>query len=80
MIPLYGFLEGDTIGLLILADENDTAAVLVDKLQSSARVRVKTREKLKLLHHGQTIDPQTTVAQARMEALDRVDVVETRRR
>ena len=75
MIPLYGFLEGDTIGLLILADENDTGAVLIQKLQASARVRVKPRARVKLLHNGQTIDPQTTVTQARMAALDRIDVV-----
>ena len=80
MIPLYGFLEGDTIGLLILADEGDTAANLVQKLQTSARVRLGPRQKLKLLHNGQTIDSQTTVAQARMEALDRFDVVEAKAR
>ena len=76
MIPLYGFLEGDTIGLLILADENDTGAVLIEKLQASARVRVKTKARVRLLHNGLTIDPQTTVAQARIAALDRIDVVE----
>jgi hypothetical protein len=36
MIPLYGFLEGDTIGLLILAEEGDTIAALAQKLQDSA--------------------------------------------
>ena len=37
VIPLYGFLEGDTIGLLVLADEDDTAADVARKLQASAR-------------------------------------------
>ena len=76
MIPLYGFLEGDTIGLLILADEADTVATLIDKLQTSARVRVEPRKKLKLLHNGQMLDAEVTVGQARIEALDRIDVVE----
>jgi len=80
MIPLYGFLEGDTMGLIVLADESDTAAVLAEKLQTSARVRIKLTGKVKLLHNGQTIDPETTVAQARMEALDRIDVVKARSR
>ena len=80
MIPLYGFLEGDTIGLIVLADKNDTAAVLTEKLQASARVRLKPKRNLKLIHNGQTIDPETTVTQARMEALDRIDVVEARGR
>jgi hypothetical protein len=43
MIPLYGFLEGDTIGLLVLADEEETLASLADKLQSAASVRVDRR-------------------------------------
>jgi hypothetical protein len=76
MIPLYGFLEGDTIGLLVLADEDDTVATLIEKLQTSARVRVKTRSGVKLLHNGLMLDAQMTVGQARMEALDRIDVVE----
>ena len=76
MIPLYGFLEGDTIGLVVLADEGDTVATLIDKLQTSARVRVQPRKNVRLLHNGQMLDGQVTVAQARMEALDRIDVVE----
>jgi hypothetical protein len=76
MIPLYGFLEGDTIGLLILADQGDTVATLIEKLQISARVRVEPRKNLKLLHNGQMLDAQVTVGQARIEALDRIDVVE----
>ena len=76
MIPLYGFLQGDTIGLLILVDENDTVGDLIEKLQTSARVRTKPRPKVKLVHNGQPVDPQVTVAQARMEALDRIDVME----
>ncbi len=76
MIPLYGFLEGDTMGLLILADEGDTVATLIEKLQTSARVRVEPRKNLNLLHNGQMLDAQITVGQARIEALDRFDVVE----
>ena len=32
-IPLYGFLQGDTVGLLILADEGETVQTLARKLQ-----------------------------------------------
>jgi hypothetical protein len=76
MIPLYGFLQGDTIGLLILADEGDTVGVLAHKLQVSAQVRLKPKAKVVLLYNGRHLDPHMTVAQARMEALDRFDVVE----
>ena len=75
MIPLYGFLEGDVIGIVVLADENDTAEVLVRKLQASAAVRLKPRAGLRLIHNGRTVAGETTVVQARMEPLDRFDVV-----
>jgi hypothetical protein len=75
MIPLYGFLQGDTIGLLVLADENDTAAVLAQKLQASARVRVRPEARVKVMYKGQVIDDGTTVAQAVIQPLDRFDVI-----
>jgi toluene-4-monooxygenase system protein B len=76
MIPLYGFLQGDTMGLLVLADESDTIGELIRKLQASARVRVKPARRVHLVHKTRVVDEQATVAQARMEALDRFDVVE----
>jgi hypothetical protein len=75
MIPLYGFLQGDSIGLLVLAEENDTAADLADKLQSAARLRVKREPKVRVVYQGVVIGSHTTVAQAQMSALDRFDVI-----
>ncbi|HEV8245510.1 MAG TPA: toluene-4-monooxygenase system B family protein [Polyangiaceae bacterium] len=76
MTPLYGFLEGDTIGLLILAREDDTLAELGRKLQNSASVRVAPVARFKIVHHGRTLDPRATVRQVGMRALDRFDVLE----
>ncbi len=75
MIPLYGFLQGDTIGLLILADEDDTAKTLAAKLVAAARVRVEPRAPLRVFHRGRELDADVTVARARIEALDRIDAV-----
>jgi CTP:molybdopterin cytidylyltransferase MocA len=75
VIPLYGFLEGDTIGLLILAQPDDTIAALADKLQSSAAVRVPPRARVQVVHKERVLDPLSTVAQAGLTALDRFDVV-----
>jgi hypothetical protein len=76
MLPLYGFLEGDTLGLLVLAEESDTAAVLVDKLVAAARVRVAPRANLCVIHEGKVLDARTTVASAGIQALDRFDVAQ----
>jgi hypothetical protein len=76
MIPLYGFLEGDTIGLLVLADEHDTMATLADKLQRSAAVRVAARDCVHVEVGGVRLHPTVTVARAGLAALDRFDVRE----
>jgi len=74
-VPLYGFLQGDTVGLLILADEGDTLEALAGKLQAAASLRVAARDQVRLLYKNKTMDPTMTVAQAGFEALDRFDVI-----
>jgi hypothetical protein len=78
MIPLYGFLEGDTMGLLVLAQPDDTIATLAEKLQTSAAVRVARREAVTVLHGERVLDPASTVARAGLTALERFDVVAAR--
>jgi Toluene-4-monooxygenase system protein B (TmoB) len=74
-IPLYGFLEGDTLGLLVLAEEDETILELGRKLQDAAGLRVARQERFDLVYSGKTIAPGLTVAQAELEALDRFDVI-----
>jgi Toluene-4-monooxygenase system protein B (TmoB) len=74
-IPLYGFLEGDTLGLLVLAEEDETVLELARKLQDAANIRVAHKEGIDLVYDGKAVDPALTVAQAGLQALDRFDVV-----
>jgi hypothetical protein len=74
-IPLYGFLEGDTLGLLVLAEEAQTILELARKLQDAANIRVAHNDNVELLYNGKSIDPGLTVAQAGLQALDRFDVI-----
>jgi hypothetical protein len=73
LVPLYGFLEGDTMGVLVLAHADSTLAEVVDKLRASASLRVDTRGAFDLVAGGQVLDPHATVASAGLTALDRVD-------
>jgi hypothetical protein len=75
VIPLYGFLEGDTLGLLVLAYRGDTIAELAQRLQQSARVRVARKPEVKLVYKGRVLEPDLTLANAGIEALERFDVV-----
>ena len=74
-VPLYGFLEGDIVGLLMLAEESETVLALARKLQDAASIRVAPRDECEFIHNGRTIDPKLTVEEAGLQALDRFDVV-----
>jgi hypothetical protein len=74
-IPFYGFLEGDTLGLLVLGEESETVLELARKLQDAASLRVIHNDKVSFVYNGKTIDPELTVAQAGLQALDRFDVI-----
>ena len=74
-IPLYGFLRGDTIGLLIVAEQNDTLQTLARKLQEAASLRVAPSNQLQVIYNEQAMDLTMTVAQAGLQALDRFDVI-----
>ena len=74
-IPLYGFMQGDTVGLLILAEEAETVQTLAQKLQDAASIRVAGVNQPRVVYNGKAIDPMLTVAQAGLQPLDRFDVI-----
>jgi hypothetical protein len=78
-LPLYGFLEGDSIGLLIVADEQDTVGSLSQKLQEAASIRVAPLPNPQVLYKDVALDPAKTLAQAGLKALERFDVVRSSR-
>jgi hypothetical protein len=76
MIPLYCFVEGDTLGLLMLAQEDQTVAELGAALQAAARVRRAPRGAATLKLGARVLDPRATILGAGLKALDRVDLRE----
>jgi hypothetical protein len=76
LVPLYGFVAGDTLGVLVLADDGDTVAQLAAQLQAAATFRVEPRANARVLLRGAPLDPRATIAAAGIRALDRVDLVD----
>jgi hypothetical protein len=74
-IPLYGFLQGDTVGLLILANEGETLQSLAQKLEDAASLRVASRDRVQVIYNDKAMAPAITIAQAGFQALDRFDVI-----
>ncbi len=75
MIPLHGFLEGDTMGLVILAMPEDTMEVLADKLCASASLRAEAPPEPRVVYGGSALEPTATVTEVGFHPLDRFDVV-----
>jgi hypothetical protein len=75
LIPLYGFVRGDTLGLLVLAHTSDTVLALAASMQQAACMRVPPSKKVSVYHGGVLLDPHLTLAQAGLSALARVDLV-----
>jgi hypothetical protein len=75
LVPLYAFLRGDSLGLLLLVQDSDTIAEVAESAQQAAAVRVANTGTGRVLTGGRELPPALTVAQAGLAALDRIDVV-----
>lgn len=75
LVPLYGFLKGDVIGLLVLVQDTDPVREIGRSLQEAAAMRVSPKADADVFHQGMRLDPSLTVAEAGLAALERVDVV-----
>jgi hypothetical protein len=75
LVPLYGFVEGDTLGLLVLVRTTDTVAALAAVLQEAAATRVAPSADFFVRHRRVRLEPTITVAAAGLTALDRVELV-----
>jgi hypothetical protein len=73
-IPLYCFVEGDSLGVLVLVNDEDTVADLAQCAQQAAAVRVAPLAHPVVSAHGSPLDRDATVKEVGLVALDRVDV------
>jgi toluene monooxygenase system protein B len=75
LVPLYGFLKGDSLGLVLLVQDQDTVGAIGNKLTQAACMRVAPSARLRVYHDGRLLDPELSVLQAGLAPLDRIDVV-----
>jgi hypothetical protein len=75
LVPLYGFVRGDSLGVLVLCKDTDSIRELAANLGQATAVRVEPRGASRVYSSGRLLDPALTVAEAGLSALDRVDLV-----
>jgi hypothetical protein len=75
LVPVHGFVRGDTVGLLVLVHDTDTIAELARMLAAAAAVRLAPAPRARVYRGAVELDPSDTVAGAGLTALERVDLV-----
>ncbi len=75
-MPLYCFVRGDTLGLVVLADEAESIDELALRLARAAAPRVTLAAPLRVWHRGRVLEGELTLGQAGLSALDRVDLTQ----
>jgi hypothetical protein len=73
-LPLYGFVEGDTVGVLILADERESVELLANRLRDAVSLRVRTNDEMEVVYKGVVLDPAITLTDADFTPLQRFDL------
>jgi hypothetical protein len=76
LVPLYGFLKGDSLGLLVLVHDHEVVAKIASSLMEAASIRVAPKSNARVYWKGRLLDPELTIAQSGLTALERVDVVQ----
>ena len=74
-VPLYAFVRGDTLGLVVLAREDEDVDALAQRLARAAAPRVKVTGRLTVLHRGKALRGDSSLSEAGVRPLDRVDLV-----
>lgn len=75
LIPLYGFVRGDTLGVVVLARAEDTVECVSRSLARAVEVRVGGSDTLRLYRGDRLLDPTFTVQASGLRPLERIDLV-----
>jgi hypothetical protein len=71
-MPLYAFVEGDTMGIVVLANPAGTGLELGEKLIAAVGARVAPRGPFKVMWRDQELDLTATLQAQNVGPLDRV--------
>lgn len=74
LVPLYGFVEGDSLGILVLSHSDMTASAVVTRLTDAASVRVDPKGPWALFAKGRELELEKTVEQLELDAFERIDL------
>jgi hypothetical protein len=74
LVPLYGFLRGDVLGLVVLVHDDEPVSKIAERIAEAAACRLPPVP-LDVYFQGKKLDPALTIAAAGLTALDRIDAI-----
>jgi hypothetical protein len=75
VMPLYGFVQGDTMGVVVLGRLDATVAQLGADLLRAVGVRINRQGPYQLRAGARRLDPAATLRTQAIAPLDRIDLV-----
>ena len=75
VVPLYGFVQGDTLGVVVLGRLDGTVRDLGEDLLRATAVRVRRRPAFAIVFGDRRLEPAAPLNTLGMQPLDRVDLV-----
>ena len=75
LLPLYSFVRGDTLGVLVLVQDSCRVRELGEVAQQVSSVRVAVTGVARVVFRNVTLDPDAILADVGLEPLDRIDVI-----
>jgi hypothetical protein len=74
-IPLYGFVEGDTLGVLVIGHADMTIADVITRLSDAVSTRVDPAGPWQLFAKDEPLDQlNKTIADVGLDAFERIDL------
>lgn len=75
VLPLYAFVEGDTLGVVVLGRLDGTVRDLGESLLRATSVRVGRRGPFRIMSGARSLELAAPLRTLGMKLLDRVDLV-----
>jgi hypothetical protein len=75
VMPLYGFVQGDTMGVVVLGRLDGTVADLGADLLRAVGVRINRQVPYQLRAGQRRLEPKAVLRTQAMAPLDRIDLV-----
>ncbi len=75
VLPLYAFVQGDTMGVVVLGRSDETVAALAERLLRATDLRAHRRGPFRVVAGARTLPLEAPLGAQGIQPLERIDLV-----